>query len=88
MSDLTQQLTLAMQHSHSKASMTHQHGPAASGPSGVRRAVMSIKSVKHVALSQAAKATIIQTIADNALASFIVIQVSGMWLVHDVVCTK
>jgi hypothetical protein len=44
---------------------------------GLRRAVMSLKSVKALpGLSTAAKTTIINTIADNALASFVVIQVS------------
>jgi hypothetical protein len=42
---------------------------------GLKRGIMSLKSVKHVALSQAAKAAIISTIADNALASFLIIQV-------------
>ena len=42
---------------------------------GLKRGIMSLKSVKHVALSQAAKAAIISTIADNAVASFLIIQV-------------
>jgi len=63
-------------------------GPAAAGSadgqvpegsglssSGLRRAMLSIKSVTATPLSAAAKASIINTIADNALASFVVIQV-------------
>jgi hypothetical protein len=43
--------------------------------SGLRRAVLSLKSVKAVPLSAAAKASVINTIADNALAAFVVVQV-------------
>lgn len=44
--------------------------------SGLRRAMLSIKSVAgSTPLSAAAKASIIHTIADSALASFVVIQV-------------
>jgi hypothetical protein len=55
-----------------------------SSSSGVKRAVMSLKSVKQMPLSMAAKSTIINTIADNALAAFVVIQVGG-WGKRDVI---
>lgn len=44
---------------------------------GGKRGVLNMKSVKHVALNAAVKATIINTIADNALAGFVITQVSG-----------
>lgn len=44
-------------------------------PIGLRRAVMSLRSVRALPLSVAAKTTIINTIADSALAAFVVIQV-------------
>jgi hypothetical protein len=48
---------------------------------GGKRGVLNMKSVKHVALNAAVKASIINTIADNALAGFVITQVRG-W-VHE-----
>lgn len=59
------------------AAVDSNQQPEASGlsSSGLRRAMLSIKSVTATPLSTAAKTSIINTIADNALASFVVIQV-------------
>ena len=51
--------------------------PSGLSSSGLKRAMLSIKSVTATPLSAAAKASIINTIADSALASFVVIQVRG-----------
>lgn len=60
----------------SGGSMTGPCRSESSSISGMKRAVLNLKSVKTMPLSVAAKTTIINTIADNALASFVVIQVA------------
>lgn len=59
-----------------EGSMTGPCRSNSSSLSGMKRAVLNLKSVKAMPLSAAAKATIISTIADNALAAFVVIQVA------------
>eukprot|EP00878_Enallax_costatus_P013361 GHUV01013968.1.p1 GENE.GHUV01013968.1~~GHUV01013968.1.p1 ORF type:complete len:1219 (+),score=478.50 GHUV01013968.1:437-4093(+) len=60
----------------SGGSMTGPCRSESSSVAGIKRTVLNLKSVKTMPLSIAAKATIINTISDNALASFVVIQVA------------
>lgn len=60
----------------SGGSITGPYRSESSSLAGIKRAVLNLKSVKTMPLSIAAKATIINTIADNSLASFAVIQVA------------
>lgn len=45
---------------------------------GSKRSLLGVKSVRNMALSSEGKGEVINAIADNALASFVLIQVWGL----------